>query len=190
MANEIAVRLSGTGDTIYAQIMNASGELYNGSAFEDPADANWGNYDLPMTEAGTATRIYRCTMPAVAAGVYTLLVYKQAGASPAIDDTLVASGEMQWDGNSEVPLSSIISSSLGAGAVSTTIEVLDSSGNPIDGVEVWITSDPAGGNVVAGTLVTDAFGNATFMLDAGTYYVFRQKSGINFLDNPSSIVVS
>ena len=61
-------------------------------------------------------------------------------------------------------------------------------GTPITDANVWVTTDLAGANVVAsGT--TDAFGKIKFYLDAGTYYVWRQKSGFNF-DNPDVEVVS
>ena len=43
--------------------------------------------------------------------------------------------------------------------------------------------------MVAGTLVTDAFGKATFMLDAGSYYLWAQKAGTNFT-NPTTFSVS
>lgn len=79
--------------------------------------------------------------------------------------------------------------SVGSGAIETCITVNTDGGLPIDGVEVWISTDAAGANVVAGTLVSDAMGEVTFMLDAGSYYVWRQKSGYNFT-NPQSITVS
>ncbi len=77
----------------------------------------------------------------------------------------------------------------GSGAISFPVTINDEDSNPIDGVEVWVSTDSAGTNVVAGTLSTDALGLATFMLDAGTYYVWRQKSGYNFT-NPVTITVS
>lgn len=77
----------------------------------------------------------------------------------------------------------------GSGAISFPITVQDEDSNPIDGVEVWVTTDSAGTNVVAGTLSTDASGIVTFMLDAGSYYVWRQKSGYNFT-NPVAITVT
>lgn len=77
---------------------------------------------------------------------------------------------------------------VGGGAITTTI-TCQVGGTPIDGVEVWITTDEAGSNVVAGTLVTDALGEVEFMLDAGDYYAWRQKAGYNFT-NPQSITVS
>lgn len=76
----------------------------------------------------------------------------------------------------------------GGGAISFTVTI-NVDGQPADGVEVWISTDPEGTNVIAGTLVTDAFGVAIFMLDAGTYQLWKQKAGVNF-ENPEEIVVS
>ena len=73
----------------------------------------------------------------------------------------------------------------GAGAITWTYTITDSgTGLPIADVDVWITSDEAGTNVIA-TGKTDADGVATFYLDAGTIYVWRQKSGYNFT-NPDT----
>ena len=76
---------------------------------------------------------------------------------------------------------------VGPGAISHTVTV-NSGGNPVDGAEVWVTTDAAGNSVIAGTLVTDAFGRVTFTLDAGTYYLWAQKAGVNFT-NPVSFEV-
>jgi len=73
----------------------------------------------------------------------------------------------------------------GAGAVSKTLTVNDGT-NPLDGVEVWATSDAAGNNVVASGS-TDALGQITILLDAGTYYVWCQLGGYNFT-NPATVV--
>ena len=77
----------------------------------------------------------------------------------------------------------LINSDSGAGTIQHTYTVTDSSdGMPIDGVEVWVSTDAAGVDVVAsGT--TNTFGVVIFMLDAGTYYFWRKCSGYNF-NNP------
>lgn len=80
-------------------------------------------------------------------------------------------------------------SNSGSGSISHTITVCDNSNNPLDGVAVWVTTDSAGTNVVAGTSYTDTFGNVTFMLDAGSYYGWQQLAGYNFT-NPTSFTVS
>lgn len=65
---------------------------------------------------------------------------------------------------------------------------------PIEGAQIWITTDTAGQNVVwAGT--TDSFGvardadNSLPYLDPGTYQIFRQRAGFTFV-NPDQEVVS
>jgi hypothetical protein len=77
---------------------------------------------------------------------------------------------------------------IGSGAISHTITV-NIDGNPAPAVDVWVTTDAAGANVVAGTLVTDNAGQVTFQLDAGSYYLWCQRSGVNF-NNPTSFTVS
>ena len=66
--------------------------------------------------------------------------------------------------------------------------------NPIEGVEVWISTDVAGANIIwKGD--TDALGiardvnNEKPWLDAGTYYFWSQRSGFSF-SNPDTEVVS
>ena len=88
--------------------------------------------------------------------------------------------------DAQVSLAAI--SRIGSGAIPHEVTV-NVAGSPQDGVEVWVTTDSSGTNVVAGTLVTDAFGKAEFMLDAGSYYLWAQKSGANFT-NPTSFSVS
>jgi hypothetical protein len=103
----------------------------------------------------------------------------------ATDDT----GETTSVDGSVTKLSQGSAGASGAGSISWIIGTQDTSNNPLDGVEVWITTDSGGSNVVAGTLVSDALGLTTFLLDAGTYYVWRQLSGYNFT-NPQTTVVS
>lgn len=75
----------------------------------------------------------------------------------------------------------------GSGSTSTTVTV-DDGVNPIDGVDVWISTDSAGTNVVARGS-TGALGTVVFMLDAGTYYAWKQLAGYDFT-NPQSFTVS
>ncbi len=78
----------------------------------------------------------------------------------------------------------------GAGAITWTY-TLTSTVSPfptIPDADIWVTSDSDGLFVLAsGT--TDANGQITFYLDAGTVYVWRQKSGWNFV-NPDTEVVA
>ena len=76
----------------------------------------------------------------------------------------------------------------GAGADSVTLTIKDETWLPIADADVWISTDAAGLNVVAGTVQTNDVGKYTFQLDAGlTYYCWRQKAGMNF-ENPKVFV--
>lgn len=83
-----------------------------------------------------------------------------------------------------------------ASAVEFTYTVTDSvSGNPVEGANVWITSDLAGNNTLwAGTtnssgIAVDANGNKPF-LDAGTVYVWIQRAGYIPPTVPDTEVIS
>lgn len=77
----------------------------------------------------------------------------------------------------------------GSGAITWTYTVTDTStGFPIDGVEVRVSTDIAGVNTIARG-ITDASGITTFYLDAGTYYVWCSHSSYSFT-NPDVEVVS
>lgn len=80
---------------------------------------------------------------------------------------------------------------LGAGAITRTYTVISSvpPNNPIADVDVWVTSDIGGTNVLASSR-TNASGVVTFFLDAGTVYVWKQKSGQNDDQGPDIEVVS
>lgn len=75
---------------------------------------------------------------------------------------------------------------LGPGSTAITVTINDGV-NPLDGVDVWLTTDVAGTDTIARGN-TDALGNITFMLDAGTYYVWKQLAGYTFT-NPNTLVV-
>lgn len=78
---------------------------------------------------------------------------------------------------------------LGVGAITWTYTLTDAdTGLPIADADVWVTSDEAGANVRASGR-TNQDGKITFYLDAGTIYVWRQKTGYNFI-NPDEEVVS
>jgi hypothetical protein len=83
----------------------------------------------------------------------------------------------------------LTSGAAGAGAITFTYTVTSSATSlPIADVDVWVTTDSAGTNVIASG-ETNASGVVVFYLDAGTYYLWRQKSGYNFT-NPDTETVS
>jgi hypothetical protein len=89
--------------------------------------------------------------------------------------------------NLDAPISGV-GGAVGPGGIAWTVTLKTGAAVPIADADVWVTTDSSGTNVVAGKLQTDAFGKATFMLDAGTYYRWAQKSGVNFT-NPSAFTV-
>ena len=105
MANELVIHYP-TGATLYALLFDATGQIWNGSAFAAPSSAAWTDYDIAMSEVATATGVYRASMPAAAAGIYGWVVRRQAGASPAVTDIAVGTGKIEWSGTAEVTLTS------------------------------------------------------------------------------------
>lgn len=95
MANELQAFLP-TGKTLYAVLLNAIGQVWDGTQFEAIASGTWTDNDIALTEATAG--IYLANMPAVGAGSYSYLVYEQAGASPAVTDALVGMGSIDWNG--------------------------------------------------------------------------------------------
>jgi len=82
-------------------------------------------------------------------------------------------------------------------AVAYTYTVTNSvTTDPVAGVEVWITTDIGGSNIVMTGLTTDAAGVAKDAdgnlpyLDPGTYYFWKQKAGFTDDQNPDTEVVS
>lgn len=76
----------------------------------------------------------------------------------------------------------------GSGAITFTYTVTTDGSTPIPDVDVWVTSDSAGTQILASGR-TNQSGVATFYLDAGTVYIWCQKSGYNF-SNPDTEVVA
>lgn len=79
---------------------------------------------------------------------------------------------------------------IGAGAITFTYTLTSSIDPfpPIPDADVWVTTD-IGGSIVVASGKTDQNGQIVFYLDAGTVYVWRQKSGWDFV-NPDTEVIS
>jgi hypothetical protein len=77
----------------------------------------------------------------------------------------------------------------GPGGIRFPVTVQDTSNNPVPGAQVWLTSDRAGDNLVAGTLVTDSTGTAIFEVPPGTYFLWRLHSKYT-IPNPKTVTVS
>jgi len=123
MAGELSCTYP-TGNTLYAHLFNSNGQIYNGSSFESPQDANYGNYDIAAPEKEN-TGIYEANMPASTAGIYSFVFRLQAGASPAAGDLSVGSESIDWDGSNEVALTTTIADSIVAdGSRPTLLQAL------------------------------------------------------------------
>ena len=109
MANEIRATYD-SGQTLYALIFNAAGQVWlvgpsNWTAY---IAANVGDYDIPLSEIATNSGQYRGTFPAAAAGVYSVVLFLQAGGSPASTDERIGdTGVMHWDGSAEITISDL-----------------------------------------------------------------------------------
>jgi len=146
-------------------------EIESGLYYLDYNFAVSGSYVALFYEAGIKT---------------TFTTFRVKDVSADVLDELLASHEIP--GSVGKKISDLAAGSgAGDGAISWPVTVM-SGGLPQDGVEVWVTTDLAGTNIIASGF-TNASGVMTFYLDAGTYYLWCRKSGINFT-NPETIVVS
>ena len=150
---------------------------------------------LPTLAAGDKVDIYiTATVDTVATGALvfsdmadTKLVSELHDITAA-DVWAVASRTLTDDRLNNLDVAVSTRTTLGAGAISWSYNIKDGLGNNIPDVSVWITSDSVGTNVLASG-ISDANGNVLFYLDAGTVYVWCQKSGYNF-SNPDIEVVA
>lgn len=77
----------------------------------------------------------------------------------------------------------------GSGTIAHTYTVTSSvDASPVAEVQVSVSTDPAGTNIVASGY-TDSFGQVIFYLDPGTYYFWRSKDRWTFA-NPDTEVVA
>jgi hypothetical protein len=86
-----------------------------------------------------------------------------------------------------------IALTLGAGSKAyTPNKVTDPLGNPLDGVDTWVgtsATDSSIGVMARASTISTGFVSTPFMLDPGTYYVWRQLGGYTF-SNPETVVVT
>lgn len=128
MADEIQLDYP-TGSTLYAQVRNTSGQVWNGTGFEALSAANWLSYAIPMTEA-PGTGVYLADMPVSTAALYTVAVRKQAGGSPVTSDITVGSGEID-----------LRETSGGGGGGSTAPDITTGIAPALDGLAAVYCSD-------------------------------------------------
>ena len=88
-------------------------------------------------------------------------------------------------------VSALVSGLAGGGSVPWTYTAYSDVGLtvPLAGVKVWLTTDLAGAAVVSPAQYTDDFGATNWLLDPGTYYVWRSKPGYVFTNPDTEVVV-
>jgi hypothetical protein len=111
MAGYGTIQANQSGLTLYVALWNlATGNVVKVSDLTQGAFSvgQWANYKLVTAEeggSGSGSRVYKFTMPAIAAGNYKAKIYNQIGGSPDIVND-EAFGEydhvIRWDGASEI----------------------------------------------------------------------------------------
>ena len=101
MAAEIQYRHDQTGETLYGILMDPTDGThwdFTNSAWDAMVVADWGDYDIPMTETPVSSYKYVADMPAVAANIVVeLQIYRRLGGSPAITDPILAKRASYWN---------------------------------------------------------------------------------------------
>lgn len=97
MAGELQIDWM-TGRTVYFLVRSATAQVWNGSALENYLTANYASYRIAGVEQGTASGFYTGTMPALAAGIYSITAREQGGALAAETDQTVGVGTLSWTG--------------------------------------------------------------------------------------------
>jgi hypothetical protein len=139
MANEI-VFPHDTGRTVYMMVFSATGTIWNtaGAALETYAGGSITDYDIALSELGTASGLYQGSMPAATAGFYTLVICERTGGSPAQTDAKIGIAQVYWTGTAMIyfPNSPAIDSSGNVAAdvvewKGTTAATVDTAGYPV-----------------------------------------------------------
>lgn len=109
-------------------------------------------------------------------------VWDEALADHDVEDSIgnVINDLVEESGGTYRLTAAALQSTLGSGAITFTYTLTSSvDAAAIPDATIWVTTDEAGTLVIAsGT--TNTSGQVIFYLDAGTYYVWRHKSGWNF----------
>ena len=78
----------------------------------------------------------------------------------------------------------------GSGSINFPVCSTDVNGNPIQNVRNWVSTDFEGTNLVTGSLYSDEFGNVNFLLNPGSYYLWRDAPNQYNVPNPKLITVT
>ena len=103
MADVIQVQYDTSAINLYAVIRDTTGQAYRADTqvFEAYSTANLTStkYAIALTEQGTASRYYTVAFPtAIPPGLYSVMIFKRAGANPAETDPIATGGPIDWTG--------------------------------------------------------------------------------------------
>lgn len=170
--------------TIGFTLLNADGSEYAARSTTGVVDQGYGAYNVEVAFAAAWRGMIIWDTGDVDIKYATDGVNIVAGASVDVNavatavDTLLSTNHGSGRWGSDAVVSPV--------PVTFTVEYGE---KLLDGVAVYVTTDIEGLSVVAGPFITDAFGNVTFLLDPGAYYVWKQLSGYNFT-NPETVTVT
>jgi hypothetical protein len=165
---------------LYFALRNAAGDLVSGATgLDSEVSIDGGSFADCSNEAAEigASGIYKLSLT-TAETDGDVIVVQTKSASPGAKPFVITiyTTASTWNERLDVAISTRVTG--GAGALQRTIGVT-ASGSPVEGASVWVATDGAGSNIVAGPLTTSSLGIVTVLLDAGGYYVWVQKDGFN-----------
>ena len=178
-----------TGLTVTVDVRNSAGTLVVTDGSASAIGGGLYGYTHTSATADDYTAVFKTADSTVDAQHVPSLVPVQlpridAAVSSRADATDYTTTRAAKLDNLDIAISTRMT--LGAGGTPKVYTLTDGT-NPIADADVWVTTDTAGANVIASGR-TDSFGQVTFMLDSGTCYIWRQKSGWDFI-NPDTEVV-
>lgn len=126
--------------------------------------------------------------PALVPGVYRLDV-PDPSLSSGVDFSTFTLNFENTLGEGVLVLLRNPTNNVGAGATTFAVNVLKSGSLPVAGASVWVSTDEAGLNVIAGALTTGVLGSQTFLLSDGAYFLWVLASGFTGA-NPTAFTVN
>lgn len=112
MANEVAFQHTVTGDDLYAIIYNP--DLLTqvrdvvSNNWDTVTDGDWGDYDIVLTEQGTASKWYVGSLPSGLdlSNNYPITIFKRLGGSPVVTDLVVGHGNLGLEQSNLIEINS------------------------------------------------------------------------------------
>jgi hypothetical protein len=158
-------------------IFDADGDLVSGAAALDSEISKDGgtftNCENEAIEIATSSGVYYLDLKAVEMDADTVAVIVKTSTAGAKAQTLV------------LYPASAAGVTLQVGSVQKTVTINNQDGDPVPGAEVWLSTDAAGANIVAGPRTTNDAGQVAFLIDLGvTYYAWCDSAEAEFT-NPT-----